>query len=103
MSTRKARFHRAARAELRRAVEYYDAEVPGLGAELAEAVERTVEEITTFPELGTPYLADTRRRMVRRFPFSVIYRLRTDEIVILAVAHQKRKPGYWRGRGLSGS
>jgi hypothetical protein len=39
---------------------------------------------------------------VRSFPFSVVYRLRPEEIVILAVAHQKRKPGYWRGRGLQG-
>ncbi|CAN5338656.1 hypothetical protein BH24GEM3_BH24GEM3_16160 [soil metagenome] len=83
-------------------MEHYDAEVPDLGAEFAEAVERVVQEITAYPELGSPYLAGTRRRLVRRFPFSVVYRLRPEEIVILAVAHQKRKPGYWRGRGLQG-
>ncbi len=96
------RFHGAARRELRRAVEYYDRRVPGLGDEFVEEVERAVEEIASFPESGSPYLADTRRVVVRRFPYSVVYRVRPEEIVILAVAHQRRRPGYWQGRLSSG-
>jgi plasmid stabilization system protein ParE len=82
-------------------VEYYQERVPDLGGELVEEVERAVEEIASFPEIGSPYLADTRRVLVRRFPYSVVYQVRPDGIVILAVAHQKRKPGYWWGRSAS--
>jgi toxin ParE1/3/4 len=102
MSPTRPRFHGAARRELRRAVEYYEERVPGLGDELVEEVERAVEEIASFPESGSPYLAHTRRVLVRRFPYSVVYRARPEGIIILAVAHQRRRPGYWRGRMSSG-
>jgi toxin ParE1/3/4 len=98
VSPSRTRFHGAARRELRRAVEYYEERVPGLGSELLEEVERAVHEIASSPEAGSPYLANTRRVLVRRFPYRVVYRVRPEEIVVLAVAHQRRRPGYWRGR-----
>ncbi|WP_407936397.1 hypothetical protein [Limnochorda pilosa] len=50
--------------------------------------------------MGSPVSADhlTRRVLVRGFPYQVVYHLRPDEIVIVAVAHLKRRPGYWRNR-----
>ena len=42
--------------------------------------------------------AELRRRLVRRFPFGILYRIEPEEIVIVAVAHLRRKPGYWRER-----
>jgi plasmid stabilization system protein ParE len=56
--------------------------------------------IEARPEMGTPFSSDTltRRVLVPRFPYQVVYRLMSTEIVIVAVAHLKRRPGYWRRR-----
>ena len=51
-----------------------------------------------MPYIGSPYKHGTRRVFPTKFPFSVVYAVRETEIVILAVAHFKRRPGYWRER-----
>lgn len=63
-------------------------------AELDTAIERIEEDPLQWPA----YLGRTRRYLLRRFPFSVIYREANDRIEILAVAHGRRRPGYWLGR-----
>lgn len=72
------------------------------GAELGLAFiaefERTVELLRSQPMLGAPWRGANRRMPLRRFPYSVVYLLLPDEIRVLAVAHQRRKPGYWKGR-----
>lgn len=95
---RPVRFLGAARAELRRAADHYDRKRPGLGDELLAEVERAVLQLCAFPESGAPHHAKTRRLPLRRFPFLVIYRLQGEELVVVAVAHQRRKPGYWGRR-----
>lgn len=96
--TRAVRFLGAARAELRREVEFYDAQLPGLGAELVSEVEYAVRQLRSFPELGKPAVADTRQLAIRRFPFLLVYRIREAELVVVAVAHQRRRPNYWQRR-----
>jgi plasmid stabilization system protein ParE len=98
--TRRLRTAEPAVEELREAVRWYEARRAGLGAELFDAVADTVELINSHPEIGEPTSADrkTRRALVPRFPYQVVYRLRPDEIVIVAVAHLKRRPGYWKIR-----
>jgi len=49
-------------------------------------------------EAAAPYLADTRRYLLRRFPFFVVFREVDDRVQIVAVAHARRRPGYWLGR-----
>jgi plasmid stabilization system protein ParE len=88
----------AARRELRRAVDWYDREAPGLGDELASEVERSLQEVIEYPDAGSPHLANTRRVLTRQFPYSVIYQSRGDEIVVIAVAHQRRRPDFWLHR-----
>ena len=88
----------AARQELRRAVNRYDAQVPGLGDDFASEVEHAVRQFVENPELGSPHLAGTRRVLTRRFPYSVIYQVRKEQLVIVAVAHHRRKPTYWLRR-----
>ena len=72
----------------------------GLGAEFFDAVAATVSHIEANPEVGTTISPDgrTRRRLVARFPYQVVYRLRPTEIVIVAIAHLKRRPEYWKNR-----
>ena len=86
--------------EFAEAVRWYEARRPGLGADLHDAINATIEAIERQPEIGAADYADriSRRVSVSRFPHHVVYRLKDDEIVILAIAHMKRRPGYWKHR-----
>ena len=70
----------------------------GLGKSFASEVQRTVLLIRQFPDAGSPAGTSRRRVLVPRFPYAIVYRRDPDSVVILAVAHQRRRPGYWRGR-----
>jgi len=91
-------FHPDADAELGEAAHFYEAQMPGLGKSFAAEVERTIALVREFPEAGSSVGARRRRVLVARFPYSIVYRQDPDSIVIVAVAHQRRRPGYWRGR-----
>jgi len=93
-----ARFHPEALAELDEAVVYYEDCSPGLGVELRQAVEAATRRIEESPLRFYPYDADTRRFRMRRFPYSLIYAELLDHLWVVAFAHHKRRPGYWRGR-----
>ena len=86
--------------ELAEAVRWYESRRTGLGGEFFDAVAATVARVESNPEIGTSTSTDgqTRRLLVARFPYQVIYRLRPAEIVIVAIAHLKRRPGYWQNR-----
>jgi plasmid stabilization system protein ParE len=86
--------------EFTEAVRWYETRRPGLGAALYGAVNATIEGIERQPEIGTAAYLDpqTRRMLVVRFPYQVVYHLHRDEIVIVAIAHLKRRPGYWKHR-----
>ena len=98
MIARRIQFLGAARRDLRRAVARYDAESPGLGDELINEVDRCVDHISEFPESGSPHLAGTRRLLTRRFPYSIVYQQRGQQIFVVAVAHQRRRPDFWLHR-----
>jgi len=86
--------------EFSEAVRWYESRRPGLGAELYDAVKATIESIERQPEIGATAYEDTksRRVLVTHFPYHVVYRLEDAEIVILAIAHMKRRPGFWKHR-----
>ena len=92
------RFHPEAEAEFALAVAFYDKEGVSLGTEFAEAIERAAEFIRSNPEAGTPVRTSLQRWLVRRFPYALIYRDEPERVYILAVAHHRRKPGYWQHR-----
>ena len=94
----RARFIAAARLEFLAEVLYYDEAEPGLGRRLAQAVEEAAARALAFPLAGSPGRFNTRRVFVKDFPFALVYRPEVDGIVIFAVAHQKRRPDYWRAR-----
>jgi plasmid stabilization system protein ParE len=79
-------------------VDRYDEHVPGLGDEFAAEIEHSVGLIASHPEAGSPQLAGTRRLQVRRFPYGLVYTERIEQLVILAVAHHRRRPEYWLRR-----
>jgi toxin ParE1/3/4 len=93
-------FHPAARRELEEAIDYYNAERPGLGREFREEVQRVIALLARFPRLGQPVRGSVRRTMLLRFPYHIYYRLlESGNLRILAVAHNRRMPEYWAGRG----
>ena len=92
------RFLDIAQRELDEAVEYYNAESPGLGKQLLLEVLSTLDRIGQYPEAWPPFTQNTRRCQTRRFPYGVVYQILTSEILIVAIAHLHREPGYWRDR-----
>jgi toxin ParE1/3/4 len=90
---KRARFIAAARREFLAEVAYYSEVEPGLGQRFAEAVEEAAARALTFPQGGSPSTSNTRRVMVKRFPFSIFYRPDDTGIIIFAVAHHARQPG----------
>jgi len=86
--------------EFAAAVHWYEEQRPGLGGEFFRAVTEGTDRIEGHPEIGTPLSPDrlTRRVLVPGFPYQIVYRLSPAEIVIVAVAHLSRRPGYWRSR-----
>ena len=96
--SRPIRFDPAAQRELNEAAEFYDAEDPGLGDAFLDAIERAFKQIQAFPESSPISLGSLRTKVLPAFPLSLIYWIADDAIVILAVAHHRRRPGYWRDR-----
>ncbi|WP_123658850.1 type II toxin-antitoxin system RelE/ParE family toxin [Salinisphaera japonica] len=70
----------------------------GLGARYRAAVREALSQIERFPEAGTRLSRRTRRRLVNRFPYGIVYRHTDDGIFVVAIAHLHRKPEYWRDR-----
>lgn len=93
-----ARFHGEARLEFLDVVAYYEAAEVGLGERFRQSVEAAVALAVSLPFAGSPYKHGTRRVFPKKFPFSIVYRVGENEIVIFAFAHFKRKPGYWKNR-----
>jgi hypothetical protein len=91
-------FHPAAEVELRASATYYEGRMAGLGGDFVAEVERVHRLIADYPALGTAYDQVHRLVRLRRFPFALIYRVDGSLLTIVAVAHTRKRPGYWRGR-----
>lgn len=90
--------HRLAEIELNEAAEYYESEQAGLGARFLREVERCLQLIVEHPEAAPVVLGHARRRVVRRFPYEILYTFKHDEVRVLAIMNLKRRPLYWVGR-----
>ena len=93
-----ARFHPDAARELQEQAAYYEQQSLGLGFRLLAEVEAAVLLAESMPGVGSPYQHGTRRVFPKSFPHSVVYRMLTDRLLVLAVAPFRRKPGYWLPR-----
>ena len=83
-----------AQQELDEAVEYYNVELVGLGDQFLAEILSAFDRIKQFPQAWHPYTKNTRRCQTRRFPYGVIYQILETEILVIAVAHMHRRPGY---------
>jgi toxin ParE1/3/4 len=89
-----------ATTELAHAIRWYEQQRAGLGGELFDAITETIDLIRTHPEIGVPRRArrPSRQLRVNRFPYNVVYRIRDNDIYVVAVAHTSRRPDYWKHR-----
>jgi len=90
--------HEIAETEINEAADFYDLESPGLGNVFIDEIQRAIQSIVEFPAAAPLVRGRVRKRIVTTFPYSLVYAAREDEVRILAVAHHKRRPFYWRGR-----
>jgi plasmid stabilization system protein ParE len=97
----RVRFHSEARAEAEAAVRWYEERLSGLGSDLLVEVERAVTLIAQAP-MAWPVTPDdprARRFLLSRFPYSLVYIVQpAGDVVVAAVMHARRQPGYWRKR-----
>ena len=92
------RFLEPAEAEFLEGIAHYASIRADLGISFQEAVAAAVGHAVEHPEHGAPRSKNTRRRLVKGFPFGVIYRAGATEVVIVAVAHQRKRAEYWAKR-----
>ena len=91
-------FHPDAEREFLLAIDYYEHCEPDLGYEFALEVYSTIQNILQYP-LAWPIMdRKIRRCQTSRFPFGVIYSYQRSRVIILAVMHLHREPGYWKSR-----
>ncbi len=91
-------FHPEAEAELDEAARFYESRVMSLGQQFVAEVQRVVSFIRKYPDAGAPVRLPVRRALVDRFPYAEVYRRERESVQILAVAHVRKRPGYWRRR-----
>lgn len=94
----RARFLKPAEAEVDEAVAYFDEQRPGLGDRFERDLQSTITFIVERPLSGKPLTKLVRTFRLHTFRYNVIYVVDADEIVIVAVAHHRRRPGYWQSR-----
>ena len=91
-------FLATAHAELIDAIEYYNEQSEGLGFEFAAEVKRTIERIVQYPEVWTPLSRRTRRCRMSRFPYGIVYQIRAETVLIVAIMHLRQPPNSWKTR-----
>ena len=94
----KVEFLPEADEEFREAARYYESEAAGIGLSFITAVHKAVGVIVEFPLAIQVQRANIRKKVMRHFSYNLFYAIETDTIVIVAVAHQRKRPNYWRVR-----
>ena len=91
-------FHEEADVELQEAALYYEERAFDLGLTFLEEIYEATQRVLANPKAYKLVGDEVRQAPIRRFPYSILYVDEPDRIRVIAVAHQKRRPGYWHGR-----
>jgi len=92
------RFHPDAEAELLAAVDWYEVRSAGLGTDFAAEIHAAIQRAIAMPLAWPLVEGEIRRVLANRFPYGVLYAPRDGAILVLAVMHLRRRPGYWQAR-----
>jgi toxin ParE1/3/4 len=87
-----------AEEDLDDAATFLDERLSGLGDRFLASVEMSLRRLAENPYVGPLVQHDVRKLRVRRFPYNLIYRIQPARVIVLAVAHHRRRPEYWRDR-----
>jgi toxin ParE2 len=97
------RYHPAAEDELLNEIGFLELRAAGLGRRFFGEIQRAERLVAQLPESGYELSSGIRKCRLRKFPFSLIYSMEKEGLLILAVAHHRRRPGYWADRlGVTG-
>ncbi len=94
----KVDFHPEAAEEFEAAVDWYEAREAGLGLDFAVEVHAAIRLAAAMPEAWSRLSGNVRRVLVNRFPYGVLYEAESTRLLVLAVMHLRREPGYWMTR-----
>jgi plasmid stabilization system protein ParE len=98
MASKPVRLHPEAEREYLEALAWYRDRSAVVASDFGLAVSKAVDTIEAAPQRWPSYFGEFRRYTLQRFPFSIVYQELLAEVVIFAVAHARRRPGYWRKR-----
>ncbi len=90
-------FEPSAALELNEAADFYDLERPGLGSDFLDTVQAALSTVADKPGAFPIELGETRKRVVPRFPYSIMYWFDDSAVHVSAIAHNRRRPRYWSG------
>lgn len=93
-----ARYHPIAERELQEAVEWYASVSPATAVQFLDVIEATVSEILEAPFRWPEFTQNSRRRFLGEFPYWIVYRVDSEGILVVAIAHARRGPQYWSGK-----
>jgi len=98
MASKPLRFHPQAEQEYLTVLAWYEERSPIAAINFENAFGQGIERIREAPQRWPTYIDDFRKYTLRQFPFSIVYRALLSEVIVFAVAHGRRRPGYWRDR-----
>ena len=84
--------------EFQEHISYFDAISRTVARKFVADVEAAVTELRHYPQIGAPLIREVRKRVLTAFPYSILYVETPSEILIVAIAPHRRRPGYWRKR-----
>lgn len=87
-----------AQQEFNEAKEFYEIEQAGLGVRFAKEIKKSILRIKQYPSAWPIERGEVRHYLVHKFPYKILYSIQQDSIILLAFAHQHRKPDYWIDR-----
>ena len=91
-------FHPVAEEELNETIDYYNECQDGLGLAFAKEVNKSIQNIFSYPQAWPSLSKNTKRCLINRFPYGIIYQISDSEIYIVAIMQLNRKPKYWESR-----
>jgi plasmid stabilization system protein ParE len=98
MAVKPLEIHPAALAELKSAVDWYRERSETAALKFVAQLDRAMDLVIESPERWPRGEHSTRKFVLRRFPFAIVYRDKKAAIQVLAIAHGLRRPGYWKER-----
>jgi len=91
----KVKFLKLAEQELYDAQKYYEQQQEKLGGTFKSTIFNSLNRIVEFPKVYVKVKSDVRRCIVHKFPYSILYSIEDNHILIIAISHQHREPDYW--------